>query len=128
MQLTKNILFAFLLTFVLTLTQCKKDDPSPDELLIGIWQWVEAGGETPDGILAVEFEADHDFEWCYTYEFEPECYDGVWNWMGDDFDSINLEIDYGSYDYSINMEIERLDETHLDVRFDGEALVRFIKL
>ena len=132
MHLTRNILFVFLLTFVLTLTQCKKDDdPTPDELLIGIWQAVEIDGDAvpPDESLTFEFEANQDFAWCYTYENDSYCYDGEWNWLGDDRDRINIEIsDEDGYEYSINLEIERLDQSHLDIETSYNETIKFIKL
>jgi hypothetical protein len=131
MELARNLLFTFLFISVLTLTQCKKDDdPTPNELLIGIWQAVEIDGEVapPDEIITFEFEPNQDFEWCYTYENDHYCYYGEWNWLGTNYDKINLEIsDEDGYEYSFNLEIERLDESHLDVELYNE-LVKFIKL
>jgi hypothetical protein len=113
------------------MTQCKKDDdPTPDELIIGIWQAVEVDGEAvpADEIFTFEFEESSVFEWCYTDETESYCYEGEWNWLGANRDKINIEItDEDNYSYSINIEIERLDNTHLDLILDDEP-AKFIRL
>lgn len=131
MQVTRNFLFVFLLMTVLTMTQCKKDDEkTPNELIIGVWQVVEIGGDVvpADEVFTYEFEADQGLEICYTDETETYCYDGEWNWLGTDYDKLNVEYtDEDGYAYSVNLEVERLDESNLEMVYDGE-LAKFIKL